>query len=143
MKLFPVAATDASIQAKIDDLERKLSNTEFTTLEQTFDDLPRITEVVLSELASELHVALGATDGVRGRTSFLALPLSAKVRVTSSEHAFPTVRHLVEEMEHRRDNAESKAKKHVLELEADLVTAEIMYAVHAMRAAISRAQSPA
>lgn len=31
-----------------------------------------------------------------------------------------------------------QAKKHVLELEAELVTAEIMYAVHAMRAAISR-----
>lgn len=34
MSLVPVVVAASSLEAKIDDLERKLSNTEFTTLEQ-------------------------------------------------------------------------------------------------------------
>lgn len=137
VKLFPVPATDASIQARMDDLDHKLSITEWNTLNQAGEDFPHITDVVLNELAIEINTVLNASANARAHASFLELASLANVRVASAKQAFPTVRGLVEEMEHRRDKAESAVMAKVLELETKLVTSEITYAVHAMRAAVS------
>jgi hypothetical protein len=74
VKLFPVPTTDASIQARMDDLEHKLSTTEWSTLHQAVEDFPRITEVVVNELATEINTGLKASANARAHASFLELP---------------------------------------------------------------------
>lgn len=129
--LFPVPAPDPQTQVRIDALEHKLSTLEQQTLQQAKDDLPRITDVVLNALATELHEFLHASSA-RRHASFLEMAHVASVRLGSSSAVFPTIRTLVEEMEHRRHNAESAEFAHALEIEARLLASELAYVKQAI-----------
>lgn len=138
--LFPVPAPDPKTQARIDALEHKLSALEEQTLQQAIDDLPRITDAVLSALATELHEFLHSPS-TRGHVSFLEMASVANVRLGSSKAAFPTIRTLVEEMEHRRHKAESAEFAHAMEIEARLLASELAYVKQAV-SSISTPRAP-
>jgi hypothetical protein len=136
-KVFPVPPADPQIETRIDDMERKLSALEEQILQKACDDLPHVTDLVLSELGHELHKTVHAKTA-RQQQSFLELAPMANVRVASSSKAFPTVRSLVEKMERHRDNAESAALSHAIEMEAKLLAAEIEYVTQRLRVVVAK-----
>jgi hypothetical protein len=136
-KVFPVPPADPQIETKIDDVERKLSSLEEQILQKACDDLPHVTDLVLAELGRELHKTVHARSA-RQQQSFLELAPLANIRVASSPETFPTVRSLVERMERRRDNAESSALSHAVEMEAKLLAAEIEYVTQRLSIVVAK-----
>lgn len=135
--VFPVPPSDIRIKARIDDLEGKLSLLEKNILQQACDDLPRITDLVLSELGAELH-RISRGSNARRQSSFLELAPLANVRVASSAKPFPTVRDLVEKMEQRRSSEESAALSRAIRVETKLFKAELEYVTTALQATVSQ-----
>ncbi len=69
--------------------------------------------------------------------AFLQLPAQTNVRV-KADAAFPTIASLVQDMESRRDTAESLAAARILELELKLLQSENDMIKASLQAAVGR-----
>lgn len=145
----PVPVPDASIKGVMDKIEAKRNDAEKKMLEQACSEMQGLTAIVLNELGAQMQTHAMALQSLSSRavakgTGFLAvsqaskaLPEQANVRVEAGA-PFPTIAGMVQDMETRRDNAESQEASKVLEMELKLLQEENAMIKSALSSAIQR-----
>merc|ERR1711930_25349 len=95
-----------------------------------------LTDIVLHELGAQIHSHVSTMQLLKRPSKSVAflehkqpfigsgLPLKANVRISSSTEAFPTIAEMVQDMEMRRNKAESQEISVVLEMELKLLQVE-------------------
>jgi len=126
-------ATDESIKDAMEKIEFKRADAERKLFEQACSELQALKKLALKTLAEQIREAVRkvSAPGAAAQTlSFLAatqskqasrLPETTNVRVSASDEAFPTIADLVEDMEARRDVAETKGKAMILAMEQNVL----------------------
>jgi len=114
VSLSDASQPDGRVRSKIAALEAKRTALEEAAIQQACAEMSGLTSIVLSELKQNLaHRAKGVAFLQR-------LSPEASIRLSAGA-AFPRVADLVQEMEEKRDQAESKERARILELEAALL----------------------
>mmetsp|Transcript_56765 Transcript_56765/g.164383 ORF Transcript_56765/g.164383 Transcript_56765/m.164383 type:complete len:256 (-) Transcript_56765:39-806(-) len=117
LAVMPVARPDPRIQDKIDLMERTREEMEQDVFQQAKDEMKALTSIVLKQLRASLTDAHRDVAG----PSFIQ---NANVRLRASDDAFPRVSDMIQDMQLRRDRAESEDRKQILMLELGLLQAE-------------------
>lgn len=113
--------------------ERKRAQAERALFQQAVREMSALTQIAARELRVRIVELLGKRQG--GAVAFTStaektrqapqgLPDVAKVRIEASGDGWPTVSDLIQQMERRRDAAESVVRDRILEVELRLLKAE-------------------
>merc|ERR1712060_295713 len=118
------ARLDASVRATIEAMESKRAKEEQALVKQACSEMASLTQIVLATLEQ----SLAARRAHKAGAAFLQLKRAglsqeANIRLVSG-FAFPKIADLIQEMQSKRDKAESKERRRILELESSLLEAE-------------------
>jgi len=153
ISMLPVAGPSPESKQQMDNIEGKRAVHEKDVFMQAREELAGLTDIVLNELGAAISTNVAGFSKLSGNTnlasrsksvSFLetaagaGLPSKAVVRVAPSDEAFPKVSDLVQDMENRRDSAESLVRTRILEVELKLLQAENEIIQDALNSAIQR-----
>merc|ERR1711920_775830 len=119
-----IAHEDPTIIAAVDAIESTRSQRERQFVRQACSEMKALTSIVLAELGQSLRQA-----GRLRSLAFLAkrspgLAKQANVRIQASREGFPRIADEIQDMQMRRDRAETKERQLILELELNLLKAE-------------------
>jgi len=99
------------------------------TINQAIEEMSEITNVVVTDLAASLK----NLPKMNARQVSLADGSQANVRVAAATNPFPTIGSLFEDLESRLDNSGSRLIARALQLEKELLHAEMTYVSDALR----------
>lgn len=149
VNVVPASPPDASLRARVDSIEFQRSDEEKENIfEAAHAEVKSLADFILNELEVQIKRQIDGIVGVTPRvkvsgTSFLqdapeSLPSQANVRVLPTGEGYPTVAHMVQEMELRRDVAENLERKRILEKCIDFLIACNGAAENALKTAVAR-----
>jgi len=143
VNVVPANPPDASLRARIDDIEYQRSDKEKEHIfEAAHAEISALTDFMLSELEVQIQRQINGIIGERA-TSFLqelpdSLPSQANVRVVPTDQGYPTVASMAQEMEVRRDLTENLERKRVMDMCVDFMMACNGAAEGALKTAVAR-----
>jgi len=129
VNLLPTKRPSAAVLAQLARADQLLSVMEGQTLRQAIEEMGEITNVVVNELAASLNTL----PKMHARRIALADGSQANVRVAAAANPFPTIGALFEDLESRLDSSGSKLIARALQLEKELLHAEMTFVSEALR----------
>jgi len=119
------SAHSPAVMGIVQAMEKKRSGLESQLIKQARAEMSALTSIVLEELEHNLRTLKRSPSFLEmgGRLEH-GLPQQVAIRIQSSKVAFPRIADAIEEMEVHRDRAENVERKHILNLELDLLQAE-------------------
>jgi hypothetical protein len=148
VKALAAAPPDPAIKIKIDQLEEQRSAAEALMLDVAIAEMGELTKIAVAELEKQLQLQIepwlvGGGSLLHSKVHQIpgspeGLPKQLNVRVGASDVPYPTIASLVQDMEARRDTAESLLRQRVLELELKLLKAENVMIKDALDGAVGR-----
>jgi len=106
VNVVPASPPDASLRARVDNIEYQRSDKERENVfESAFAEVRALTDFVVNELEVQIQRNVNSIVGSRALTfrQQQSLPSQSNVRVVPTEAGYPTVASMVQDMEVRRD----------------------------------------
>jgi len=129
VNLLPAKRPSAAVLAQLVHIDKLLSVMEEQTINQAIEEMSEITNVVVTDLAASLK----NLPKMHARQVSLADASQANVRVAAATNPFLTIGSLFEDLESRLDNSGSRLIARALQLEKELLHAEMTYVSDALR----------
>jgi len=140
LHLIPRPTPDSSLQKHVDELESARAEVEQRMFQEACEEMRGLTSIVLSELGRALATRFGHSRQLASMASrplsFLGssqrvavsgssgLPEQANIRISAGSEAYPRLSELIQDMEMRRDRAETQERSTILDMEMRLLKAE-------------------